>query len=102
MDSLDKMFIFCALVSIVLSLGFGLLIALQSGWPLAILAMVIMAPLLLISGLTTSETLARPFGKKNRQGELKVHGAIHAIMAIIYYVVLAILLFFVFKFARLI
>jgi len=102
MDTLDKLFIFCGAISILVSTGFCYLIVRIQGWPLAILCFVIMVPLLLISGLSTSETMSKPFGKTSRSGELKVKPAIPVIMAVLYYIVITALLFFVFKFARLI
>ena len=102
MDALDKLFVICAAISIIITAAFGYLVLKAQGWPLAILTALIMLPLLLISGLSTSETLSNPFGTTNRQGELKVHPVVPVIMSIIYYAVIAAVLFFVFNFARLI
>lgn len=102
MDSLDKLFIVCAGFTVIVTAFFGYLTLRAQGWPLAILTAVIMAPLLFISGLSISETLSRPFGTFNRNHELKVHPAIPIIMSVLYYAVLTALLFYGFRFVRLI
>ena len=70
MDALDKLFVICAAISIIITAVFGYLVLKAQGWPLAILTALIMLPLLLISGLSTSETLSKPFGTTNRRSTI--------------------------------
>ena len=101
MDAFDKLGAICFVLAALVALP--LAIRLYMGchdWLLVILASVISYPLLWIAGLNSLEFLTKPFSEKKMNGGFT--WVIALVLAVIVYIVLAGILYYLFKFVQII